>query len=260
MGEKERKMNFSLTPFLYGGFIVVCVTALLLSFAIGLFAWQRNMRHWPSFALLMAGIAGAVFLCLYLCAQGRFLIRTFRVIAIPAAVLCVVLAMRMYAPKADRQGRIAYVIFTALLLAVASASALLTAQELRRNSPKQPLSDSRAVYAYVLLHPENVYIRDTFVINNVDAFSVYPDAKPVNLISWGGCELRSAESKRQFAVNGLPSQYADVFLQEGVYFVTRADSAEYAAMLSYLAKWRGVSGMTLVDQITDEIAVYRVNQ
>ncbi len=30
--KKERKMNFSLTPFLYGGFIVVCVTALLQSF------------------------------------------------------------------------------------------------------------------------------------------------------------------------------------------------------------------------------------
>lgn len=30
--KKAKKINFSLTPFLYGGFIVVCVTALLQSF------------------------------------------------------------------------------------------------------------------------------------------------------------------------------------------------------------------------------------
>lgn len=234
------------------------VTALMLLFAIGLFAWQRNRRRWPSFALMTALLVGTFLLCLFLCMRGRFLIRTFRVAAIPAAVCCAVLAMRMYAPRADRRGRLAYVLLAALLLVTAFASALIAARSLRGNSPKQPLAESRAVYAYALSHPENVYIRDTFVINNVDAFTVYPDEKPVNLISWGGCELRSAESKRQFAVNGLDSQYADVFMRENVYLITRADSSEYAVLFDYLAKWRGASGMSLVDTITDGVAVYRV--
>ena len=43
--KKERKMNFSLTPFLYGGFIVVCVTALLQSFIPAFPEILRNVLY-----------------------------------------------------------------------------------------------------------------------------------------------------------------------------------------------------------------------
>ena len=43
--KKERKMNFSLTPFLYGGFIVVCVTALLQSFIPAFPEVLRNILY-----------------------------------------------------------------------------------------------------------------------------------------------------------------------------------------------------------------------
>ena len=43
--KKERKMNFSLTPFLYGGFIVVCVTALLQSFIPAFPEVLRNVLY-----------------------------------------------------------------------------------------------------------------------------------------------------------------------------------------------------------------------
>lgn len=43
--KKERKMNFSLTPFLYGGFIVVCVTALLQSFIPAFPEGLRNVLY-----------------------------------------------------------------------------------------------------------------------------------------------------------------------------------------------------------------------
>ena len=43
--KKERKMNFSLTPFLYGGFIVVCVTALLQSFIPAFPGVLRNVLY-----------------------------------------------------------------------------------------------------------------------------------------------------------------------------------------------------------------------
>lgn len=232
--------------------------ALLLLFVTGLFCWQRNMRRWPAFAIETAVTLGAFLLCLLLCVRGRFLIRTFRVVATPAAVLCSLLVMRMAAPKADKQGRTLYTLLIALLLVVSGASALVSAKTLRVNSPKWLLNDSRAVHAYALQHPENVYIRDTFVINNVDAFTVYPTQKPTNLLSWGGCELYSAESERQWAVNGLVKRDAGVFFEDNVYFLTRVDSAEYAALSAYLATWHNAAGMTLVDTVTDGIGVYRV--
>ena len=43
--KKERKMNFSFTPFLYGGFIVVCVTALLQSFIPNFPEGLRNILY-----------------------------------------------------------------------------------------------------------------------------------------------------------------------------------------------------------------------
>ena len=43
--KKEKKMNLSLTPFLYGGFIVVCVTALLQSFIPAFPEVLRNILY-----------------------------------------------------------------------------------------------------------------------------------------------------------------------------------------------------------------------
>ena len=43
--KKAKKMSFSLTPFLYGGFIVVCVTALLQSFIPAFPEVLRNILY-----------------------------------------------------------------------------------------------------------------------------------------------------------------------------------------------------------------------
>ena len=43
--KKERKMNFSLTPFLYIGFVIVCATALLQSFVPNFPEGLRNILY-----------------------------------------------------------------------------------------------------------------------------------------------------------------------------------------------------------------------
>ena len=43
--KKEKKLNFSLTPFLYIGFIIVCVTALLQSFIPNFPEGLRNILY-----------------------------------------------------------------------------------------------------------------------------------------------------------------------------------------------------------------------
>ena len=43
--KKEKKLNFSLTPFLYIGFVIVCVTALLQSFIPAFPGVLRNVLY-----------------------------------------------------------------------------------------------------------------------------------------------------------------------------------------------------------------------
>lgn len=43
--KKEKKLNFSLTPFLYIGFVIVCVTALLQSFIPAFPEVLRNVLY-----------------------------------------------------------------------------------------------------------------------------------------------------------------------------------------------------------------------
>ena len=43
--KKEKKLNFSLTPFLYIGFVIVCVTALLQSFVPNFPEGPRNILY-----------------------------------------------------------------------------------------------------------------------------------------------------------------------------------------------------------------------
>lgn len=43
--KKEKKLNFSLTPFLYIGFVIVCVTALLQSFVPNFPEGLRNILY-----------------------------------------------------------------------------------------------------------------------------------------------------------------------------------------------------------------------
>ncbi len=230
---------------------------LLCAGTVALCAWWRDRRRWPETAALLCVLLGSALLCLLLGLGGRFLERTFRVVAIPACVLAALLAMRLYAPRAPRRDRAGFVVFAAAAAVLALTAGVLQARELRVNSPKYLLAESRAVTAYALAHPQNVYFRDTYVVTDVDATTTYPMEKPVNLISWGGCEMHSATARKQLAANGLSTGYADVFREEAVFFITRADSAEYAAMERYLLKNRHGARLEQVDVVLDGIAVYK---
>ena len=232
---------------------------LLLVFTGALYAkFKARSRRDGAFLILCAVLLGTALLCGFLCLRGRFLARTFRVAAIPAAALMSVLLLRLAPPYAQKRDKAASALFAGMAVVLALASGLYTAKELRVNSPKYLLRDSSAVMAYVLAHPENIYVRDTAVVSDIDAFTVYPENKPVNLLSWGGCEMRSAEAEKQLIVNGVAARDAELFRQENVYAILRADSTEEAVLLAYLKSARGATGLTRTDDITDEIGVYRV--
>lgn len=121
------------------------------------------------------------------------------------------------------------------------------------------LAKSRALMQYVLARPGGVFIRDTHVANNVDAVTTYPEQKPTNLLDWGGTTAYTGAKALQIARLGLGAFTADVFLRDGVYFVTEPDSRDQKAFSAYLASVYGEGArLELVDAVTDGVAVYRV--
>lgn len=229
----------------------------LCTILFALHTFWRDRSQLPRLAAMIAILIGTAALCLFLGLRGRFLARTFQVVAIPGCVALTLLVLQAASFDHQRFARVGLIALACAAGVLAAASGLLQAKELRANSPRRLLEENRAVMEYVLEHPENVYIRDTYVVTDVDAITTYPKQKPTNLLSWGGCEMRSATAERQLAVNGLTSRYADVFGRENVRFITRTGSDEEAAMDRYLRYAYGGASLALVETITGEIAVYR---
>ncbi|MEG1755970.1 MAG: hypothetical protein RR224_01705 [Clostridia bacterium] len=237
--------------------MTVCVLLCLLLAAI--YQFLKNGRRNPSALIaLLCCLLGGMALCVYLCLSGRFLLRTFQVVAIPAITLSMALFLEL--PKTQRRiDHVALAIVLGGIMVASLLSGVLQAKELRVNSPKQLLADCRSVHAYVLAHPQDVFVRDTLTFNDIDAFATFPDGKPINLLSWGGCGMRSEAYHRQLAANGITAQYADLFRAENVYFITSAQRTDAGELLlNYLKTVQGASGYARVDTIGSEIAVYKV--
>ena len=229
---------------------------LLCTWTFALFAGLRKPRAFLPVVGISALLLGTAALCLMLALRGRFLARTFPVMAIPCCITAAMIALSGH-DASRKDARAALYAYAAIAAVLAMGSGLMQARELRVNSPKELLAQSRAVTQYALLHPENVYYRDTYVVTDVDALTTYPDAKPTNLLSWGGCEMRSETAMRQLAVNRLESPYADALFAQNVYLITRTDSAERWIMEDYLGAAFNGAKLVFVEDIADGIAVYR---
>lgn len=231
------------------------VLALLLALALYL---RRRKEPLPLlFALAM--FFGMCILALYLCLQSRFLLRTLQLLAIPAAAAILLLCLRLLPETAETEpagGRGTAVLTWVLALALL-VPAYKSARVVAGYDSSALLDESRAVISYAMAHPENVYIRDTYVGNNYDAWTVYPDAKPVNLMDWGGTSTMTGFWALQLQANGIEPFTAEAFLGERVYYIGNADGPEKAAFEAYLAAVLGAR-LETVEQITDSAAVYRV--
>ncbi len=222
-------------------------------------ARTNDKRNRAALLAALAALLGGAALCVYLCLGGRFLLRTFQVVALPCAALTLCLAADASLPSVPSLGRIRGV-FAAICLLIGLMTGVPEAVDLRRNGPDLMLGDARAVNAYALAHPDSTYIRDVYAAPDIDAQTVYPAEKPVNLISWGGCGMRSEAYRRQLAANELDADaYAELFLREDVYFLTRAGSAQESVLRRYFDARYGDARFTLVDTIAEQYAVYSVS-
>lgn len=249
------------------------VVPVLLLFWLAV-ACKRRKRAGAELWIGAATAAGAFLLCGYLCDAGRFPVRIFMLIAIPTAAVELLLLLKawgiqdgkndknqiewgMLAEKAGKTARILHyagVFFTAAALAWSLG---MTQSTLLRYDKNELVEQNAAAEAYVMAHPENIYLTDVTSIENLGAFTVYPGQKPINLIDWGGTGMHSGWKDAQLAANGVSEFSGALLLQQNVYFITARDSDKLVLLDAYLKAHAGAAGYTLCDTIAGALAVYR---
>ena len=198
---------------------------LLFLCALGFYLAFHGPWHKENRAGTVAGfvsVFGGLCLCVYLCLSGRFMMRSYQVVCIPLVLLLGVWAAGAEAPCSGRSlwsGRLIFI----FIACVGLFGGYRSLKELRANSPKEMLADCRTVSAYALANPEKTYLRDPYTAPDIDPFTVYPVEKPVNLVSWGGCGMRSDAYHKQLAFGGLAGEDEALLLEENVYLLTRGD-------------------------------------
>ena len=248
--------NYPLAAY-YG--LLVCA-AYLSALALFLF----NRKRWLPIAGASAFLLGTLVLFGYLLYTGRLNLRVWMTMSIFAGVslwLCAVSAYGAAAqekrPRFRRAARVA-VLGLALLISLGIGYKVFRTVVSYEDGTPEMLARSSAVTAYAQAHPENVYIRDVYAANNVDALSVYPDNPPTNLIDWGGCDMNTVTREKQLAVNQLESTWAkDLFRLDNVYYIGDANERWLPLMMEYMTTHCGATGYEVEEPVYGGIVAVR---
>lgn len=235
----------------------------LAAYATVLVLFLTNRKRWTVLVGAGAFLLGTLVLISYLISTGRVNLRVWMTVCILSGVSGWLCALRLMRPAAETERKsLRFVRIAALGLALLVSlgfgyKVFRTVISYESETPGM-LSRAQAVVSYAQEHPKNVYIRDVYAANNVDALSVYADDPPVNLIDWGGCDMNTVTRMRQLEVNGLESTFAkDLFRLENVYYVTDTEGTCLPLFAEYMQTHCGASGYEITDTIVDSVAVVR---
>lgn len=223
---------------------VYWMTLLGCAFLLLLLATRFRKDGWR--VLLTGGgvLLGTFALLYYLSYMGRMNLRTQMTVVYPAIVSLLLLAGTGWSKGERKDGgkRLPVLLCGGVIGLIMLFCGYRVFRTVVSYESAELLADAHTLTDYALAHPENVYIREVYAANNVDALTVYPAQKPTNLMDWGGCDTLTAARRDQLAINGLTGFDADVFLQDNVYFVTTAEGP-YLELLSQLMadRWQAAS-------------------
>lgn len=194
------------------------LVTFLLSFLLGM--KHKNYIQVLYAVLLLGGFLSA---CLYLCYQGRFPLRVYFLVLLPALTLIMLqLATQLQVknriePGQRRQGIVAIL---ATLAVVMVCSCYFAVSQQVHTVDKEGIRKRMEAEQYAIQHPNDIYIYDNSMAYSTRPFAVYSDVKPVNYIFWGGSTMYSPLYYGQLAANGLNELYADSFLKPNYYYVS----------------------------------------
>ncbi len=229
------------------GFLCLTALACLLALAGG--------RRWPELLCSLAAAGGALILLLYLVMGGRFPLRVFLVVMLPACVTALLMALAG-AEKMEEQagasgGRTALRALAGLLLAGAALGALagaLAVPNVRDIATAADLfGEQRATEGYANAHPDTLFITNMYE-QNLDPF--HDSHYPGNTDLWGdGGDTARTEGRL----------YADAFFREDVQFMYKLPST-LPSLLQYLTLDFGPVQALSVAQLSQDVFVADLDQ
>lgn len=207
---------------------------------------SRGREGWPETLCGLCAAGGACILCLYLLREGRFPLRAFLIVAIPAAVTMLLMILDGL-PAADvpvgrravrcASGALALGLCALCILLVGAVPYTGTAA-----TWQEVFADQLAAEAWANAEPDTVFITN-FLAQDADPFHD-PRAYPANLSRWGGTGVTASADRR----------YADSFFDENVRFMYYQASA-IIPLLQYLTLDYGPVQALNTARLTQNISV-----
>ncbi len=197
----------------------------------------RGRRGWllgaAGLTLAAAGLM-AMYLSMVL---GRMPLRAALLMLLPAEMLLLAVFLRAAGCR-ERGGKRA---FAALVCVLAVFCGFSLCAEAPRLLPDEAaaaeLGDPNAdLMEYALYNGDMFIIHDLTLLCSRDLFPDVSEGLPHNVTLWGGWNLRSPESAKQFAAYGIDLAHfqAETFLREDVLFATAVVDPPPNRLLSYL--------------------------
>lgn len=252
--------------------------------ALCVVALKGDGRHRLALAL---NVAGSVALMLYEVYGGRVLYHSAMVVVIPSVVTSLVLMVRALcgakhgfvdktvrvgaAPAHDVRLRVAQA--TAVLLIVAALPLALncahdTFSPTKLESKMSGVRRYEQIADYCVAHPETAFVTQSGLgTNNASPWIQYPDAKPKNMLSWGGSLVNSAQYFAKLKANGLDTLTSTSFRDHSIKLILNVDVAAMKnleggdAATTFLRMQRdeyGAVGVVREDKVIDGVYVYHL--
>lgn len=257
------------------GLLALFATSALL----GLGLISRDQRR---AAIVLTGSLGllavTIVLSLYLCLSGRWMLRLYQTIVLPAGACVLLLALDAVALPSGivphENGRHAaakspaaspslssLAVMTLLLpLGVGlylSLGAIGNLQDRDTDSIRQMSS----VEQYAIEHPDQLFMHDysiSNIYNSYDPFRVYPNKDLSNLVISGGSYTFSGPYYRQLEANGIESFLGERLLEDDVFYISDPSKGNYVnKVLAYLRGLYGDVDVVEVEQLDGGATVYK---
>lgn len=259
---KKLWLNNDATP--AGSLLMMVVGCFFLANLV-----YKPRKEWLSLLGAFASLGGGAVMVLFLAWKGRLPLRAFQAILIPCAVVSILLLVDLldkipiFRREAAARPRIllscaALLCAIAMVVPVVGETRALVDSKIERSAYTLSLED------YALQHPDSLYVYDVGLTFRYMPFVTYPQAKPTNVIFWGGMGYRSPAFYQQLALNGISELYCDQFLNtdKDIFYVTRDDYEIYSHpvsdfMLAYMDATYGSLGMCQVDTVGDHVRICR---
>ncbi len=234
--------------------LLAALALLALAFITGVL--NGDGRRSLGALLVAASFFGCV---LYLCARGRFPLRSLYVCAFPACAL----SLALIAEGGKAMGKAAKGVSAALTAAVLCAVAFVGLSTAKHVCALANFSETaaftaqnEALDAYVSARPDGVFVTAVSLTHPGDPFARGGGEAPVNRFFWGGWYRYTPMFDAQLAANGLSELTAAQFYDARVYYVSASDELP-RLLLDYLTSEYGQTRMEAVDATGDGFTVYR---